>query len=293
MANYCILRTRKLKTPGNVGASIRHAFRTRETPNADQERTPQNMHKGAQTCEQAMGQFKKLLPEKVRSNGVRCIEYLVTASPEALEKMTKKQQLAYFSEALGWLQEKHGKNLFYAGIHTDEKTIHMYAYAVPIDERGKLNCRAFLGGRDKLRAMQDSFAESVGKKFGLMRGIRGSRARHQTVKSYYGKLAQIEEAIKPPKRKMGEHEDAYAERYKAQIRPLLKNACAADALKKQVEQFAGHYETIKKGFYETNNFLEGLSEKQKKEVAALVREYQTENQNGKNKTRGQGLGKSH
>jgi len=191
MANKCIMRTRKLKTDGNVGASLSHSFRDRETPNADPERTKDNQHIGAKTRAEAMAAYRKLLPEKVRKNGVRCIEYLITASPEALKD--PKASAKYYNDALAWLRAKHGKNLFYVGMHYDEKTPHLYAYAVPIDERGKLNCRSFLGGREKLSALQDEFWEKVGKPSGLERGIKGSRAKHQAVKRFYG---LVEEAAR-------------------------------------------------------------------------------------------------
>ena len=61
---YQVLRAEKLSTNGNVGASIAHAFRARETPNADMERTPKNQHIGAKSVEQAMAKYRALLPEK-------------------------------------------------------------------------------------------------------------------------------------------------------------------------------------------------------------------------------------
>jgi len=195
MANMCILRTRKLKTDGNVGASLAHAFRERETPNADPARTPKNQHIGAKSSAEAMARYRTLLPDTVRKNGVRCIEYLITASPEALKD--PKASVDYYNAAINWLREKHGKNLFYVGMHYDEKTPHMYAYAVPIDNRGRLNCRHFLGGREKLSALQDDFHAKVGRPSGLERGIKGSRARHQAVKQFYSRISEDSRAKLP------------------------------------------------------------------------------------------------
>lgn len=186
--SYCIMRTRKLKTDGNVAASLAHAWRARETPNAEQSRTPENQHFGAKSKDEAIAKYRKALPEKVRKNGVRCIEYLITASPDALQD--PKAMSKYYNDALTWLRAKHGKNLFYSGLHLDETTPHLYAYAVPIDERGKLNARSFLGGRDKMTALQDDFYQAVGKPSGLERGVRGSRAKHQAVKRFYGLVAE-------------------------------------------------------------------------------------------------------
>ena len=67
------------------------------------------------------------------------------------------------------------ENLIYAGIHRDETTPHLYAYVVPIDPQGKLNCRHFLGGAKALSQMQTDFAEQVGQRHGLQRGSKGVR----------------------------------------------------------------------------------------------------------------------
>ena len=47
MSAYAILRTAKLKTLGNVGGSLAHSYRTRETSNADPSRADQNEHSHA------------------------------------------------------------------------------------------------------------------------------------------------------------------------------------------------------------------------------------------------------
>ena len=52
---YAIMRAEKLKTFGNVAASLQHCFRERETPNADAARTPDNVHHAARSTDEAMG----------------------------------------------------------------------------------------------------------------------------------------------------------------------------------------------------------------------------------------------
>lgn len=187
---YAILRTQKLKSAVAVHRSMKHAFREQETPNADESRTPENTQIGAANVAEAMERFAARLPEKVRKNGVVAIEYLMTASPEAMQAKSRKEQDDYFRDALEWLKERHGAdNVVYAGIHRDETTPHMYAYVVPIDERGRLNARSFLGGRSALSEMQTDYAERVGRQHGLQRGIEGSKAHHQRVQRFYGDLA--------------------------------------------------------------------------------------------------------
>lgn len=185
---YVILRTQKLKSGHAVRRSLKHAFREQDTPNADPSRAADNTHIGATNVTQALERFNERLPDKVRSNAVLAIEYLITGSPEDMQGKSRQEQDAYFDDSLKWLEAKHGKeNVVYVGIHRDETTPHLYAYVVPIDERGKLNCRTFLGGAKALTQMQTDFAQNVGQQHGLLRGIEGSKARHTSIQQYYAR----------------------------------------------------------------------------------------------------------
>lgn len=185
MATYAILRTQKLKSAVAVHRSMKHAFREQDTPNADAQRTPDNSHIGASDVKEAMAAFRSRLPEKHRKDAVLAIEYLITASPEAMQGKSRGSQDEYFRDAIKWLQEKHGAaNVVYAGIHRDETTPHMYAYVVPLVGK-KLNCRHFLGGSKALTEMQTDFAVQVGLKHGLRRGLEGSKARHTAIAKFY------------------------------------------------------------------------------------------------------------
>jgi hypothetical protein len=193
MSAYAILRVAKIKHSSKLRRSFDHAFRARETPNADARLTPENTHMGAASPDEAISRFNALMPAKVRKNAVLALEFLITASPEAMQGKSREKQDGYFADALDWLKAKHGaENVFYAGIHRDETTPHMYAYVVPRDERGKLNCRKFYGARDAFSAMQTEFWERVGRPHGLERGLEGSRARHTAIREYYGRVKATE-----------------------------------------------------------------------------------------------------
>ena len=188
---YAILRTQKLKSGIAVRRSMKHAFREQDTPNADHNRTPDNTHIGAVSVDEALQRFNARLPEKVRKNAVLAVEYLITASPEDMQGKTRAEQDAYFRDGLEWLKRRHGaENVVYAGIHRDETTPHMYAYVVPLDRQGKLNCRSFLGGAQALSQMQTEFAQVVGQEHGLARGIEGSKARHTSIQQYYNRVSK-------------------------------------------------------------------------------------------------------
>ncbi|MHC8331859.1 MobV family relaxase [Pseudomonas sp. LB3P25] len=189
---YAILRTKKLKSFGAVARSARHTFREQPTPNADPVHRSHNRTVGVRGVYEVLEAIKGRLPDKRRSDAVLCIEYLVTASPEAFERHGGRlDELGggYFADALAWLRMRHGQeNVISSTIHLDELTPHLVAYVVPRTKDGRLSCRDFLGGPTKLREMQDSFHAACGAAHGLERGIRGSKAKHEEVAAFYTTL---------------------------------------------------------------------------------------------------------
>lgn len=185
MANYAIMRCKKLTGMGSVASALQHCYRERETPNADAERTPENHCSVSQSADEAMGKLRELLPEKRRKDAVLAVEYVMTASPEWWKEATPRQQAEFFARSEQWLENKYGKDRVVAAVvHRDEATPHLSAFVVPLTQDGRLSAKEFIGGRSKMRDDQSTYAESV-KKLGLERGIEGSRATHQTVQHYY------------------------------------------------------------------------------------------------------------
>ena len=250
--SFVILRTTKLKTAGEIGGSLGHTFRLMKTPNADKSKLHLNEHEFS--LNQIKQNIKDRLPEKVRKNGVRVVEYLITASPDWQGWGTDAEK-DFFDTAKRWLKEKHGsENVVGLSIHRDETTPHLIAYVVPIDENGKLNARGIFGGRDKMSAMQSSFADQI-KELGLERGIEGSRAKHTTIKQFYADIqAPIQKAdiqcdsiprfkgdLPPPK--MFEKNETYAQRVidviyndvNKQVKNLVQNY--VDRIEKQHHDF--------------------------------------------------------
>lgn len=192
-----ILRTAKLKSLGNLAASLSHTYRTRETHNADPQRYDDNTLE--RSPQAVLEDLKAKLPDKRRKDAVLCIEYMVSASPQWFEGKPRAQQDTYFEDAKRWLIERHGAaNVLDFSIHRDEKSPHAVAYVVPLDE-GKLNAKKWLGGRAALSAMQTDFAKRVGHGHGLERGVEGSKATHTTVKEFYAALnAPVKHVQIPP-----------------------------------------------------------------------------------------------
>jgi len=182
MANFAILRVAKLKNLGAIAVSGQHNFRERETKNAAGERLDLNRIEGAHSTAELVKSVSDLLPAKRRKDAVIGLEYLITASPEhfgADWMKTESYGQDYFKDAVAWLEKLHGKeNVVCKTIHLDESTPHMAVYVVPLKD-GKLNAKAFTGGRKVLADMQTSFAFEVGAKHGLDRGVERSKAVHQ------------------------------------------------------------------------------------------------------------------
>jgi hypothetical protein len=194
-AHFAILRTAKLKSFGNVGGSLSHTYRTRETTNADPDLAATNEHSHNSPAE-VMQALRDRLPDKYRKDAVIGLEYFVGASPQWFDGKTREQQDAYFRESIDWLEKRHGKeNVVGWSIHRDETSPHLVAYVVPMSDRGTLNAKQWTGGAAALSKMQTDFAKNVGARNDLERGIEGSKAHHQTIKGFYAQIGQAGQQI--------------------------------------------------------------------------------------------------
>jgi len=269
--NYAILRTAKLKTMGNIGSSLAHSYRTIETPNTDPNLTPKNHHTVA-TPEAVKQVIKNRLPEKRRSDAVLCIEYLITASPE-WEGWGKSQEAEFFKRSAQWLIDQHGEeNIAGMSIHRDISTPHLVAYVVPIDQKGKLNCKNFLGGRAKLNKMQTDFAKTVAD-LGLTRGKEGSKAKHTSIKEYYHDINHARDfsiTTVSPKPEMFESKARYGEKVTAavieQIEPTVKaaNSILTDYERARIDKSVAEesYDTLKKRVEPYLMAIDGLNQEE-------------------------------
>lgn len=192
---FAIARISKLKG-GSVGASDSHNNRARETPNADPERRDQNriLIGDDLPLTETVRQVIRESGGKPRRDSVECVEVVLTASREYFENDKCEialEKVEQFTErSVKFLRDKERVGLCVKAIlHLDERTPHIQAHCVPLDERGKLNCKGLFGSRSKLRAFQDAFYEEV-KDLGLERGVRGSRATHVEINKFYGAILE-------------------------------------------------------------------------------------------------------
>lgn len=193
--NFAIMRTEKVKSVASLANLEKHCSREKIPKNADRERTQLNrsIYKDQLTLPQ---RFAKMTEgQKIRKNAVMAIEVLMTASPDAMKNMDTLD--AWIKENREWLCKEFGKsNVVRMYLHMDETTPHLHAVVIPIDEKGKLNCRSFLGGADKLSRLQDTYAKAM-QPFNLERGIKGSKAHHKTVKEFYRAIEGAERKSLP------------------------------------------------------------------------------------------------
>lgn len=208
---FAILRVKKISGAGgtgraNLSAAFAHNLRERHTPNADAGRLQDNtILKGPSTVAEAMAAWDARAPESVRRNAVPAVEFVVTASPEALATMSRTDQDEYFRRALDWIERRHGaENVLSAMVHRDETSPHLQVMVIPLDDRGRLNARELVGGKTTLNRMQTDFAQTVGLPCGLERGREKSGATHQSIREYYARASQPAEAdFRLPERQRG------------------------------------------------------------------------------------------
>lgn len=200
---YAIFRIKKLKSGGEIAASEFHTKRLRETPNADPTKYNERFIGDLSTLtiptleQEVFDRVGDNGGKKIRSDAVLCVEILMTASPEffcpdnagAAGQWDQQQLNEWKAANHEWLSNTFGDRLVQAELHLDEATPHIHAYLVPLDERGRLNCKSIFGDRKKLSQFQDSYAQAM-QPLGLERGVKGSRATHTQVKEYYAAVTQ-------------------------------------------------------------------------------------------------------
>lgn len=187
---FAIMRTKKLKTPGNVAGSASHIERSRPTHNADPSVANEWLEGGPGMYARAK-ELWDAVPRK-RSDAVHAFEVLLTASPEAFQAGMDIE--AWKACSMDWLRQQFkGATIVGACLHLDETTPHIQAIIVPTDRKPdgalQLNCKKYLGSAAKLSAMQTSYAKSVAP-LGLQRGLQGSKARHTQISQFYSAITR-------------------------------------------------------------------------------------------------------
>lgn len=257
-----ILRVGKMKscghsTPESVGG---HLSRTHLTPNADPDRTPLNRWLRGTAGMDMRATIEGVMhaagvdPAKVRKDATLANDLLITVSPEWLRPddpeahgtWNEDRVKVLEAEAMTLLRKTFGKRLVAAVLHLDEASPHIQAVVVPL-MKGKDGDGWRLSGRDmfgpeQLAALQQDWEDRM-RPHGVGPRTKGSRARHTTLRDYYGALEATRsegpriplQISEPPARslltssqdhakRVDEWRQAEAKRIRDELRPLAVQA---------------------------------------------------------------------
>ena len=168
---FAILRFAKYKGPeiSNIEA---HNERTKEeyasNPDIDKSRSHLNFHL-LEPERKYRAEAERQIKDagcRTRSDSVRLVEALVTATPEFFKGKKKADIEAYFQEALDFIREHQDqKTIISAVVHMDEKTPHMHLCFVPLTADKRLSAKEIVGNKKKLTQWQDEFWKHMVKKY--------------------------------------------------------------------------------------------------------------------------------
>ncbi len=158
------------------------------------------------------------LTRKIGSNQVRAIRINVSGTHEDMKRIEEEGRLdEWCADNLKYFADTFGKeNIVAAHLHRDEETPHIHVTLVPIvkgerkrrkrEEQTKKQyrkkptdtvrlCADDIMTRLKLKSYQDTYAEAMAK-YGLQRGIDGSKARHKSTQQYYRDIQKLSDDLK-------------------------------------------------------------------------------------------------
>ena len=158
------------------------------------------------------------LTRKIGNNQVRAIRINVSGTHEDMKRIEKEGRLdEWCADNMKYFADLFGKeNIVAAHLHRDEETPHIHITLVPIvkgerkrkkrEEQAKKRyrnkpantvrlCADDIMTRLKLKSYQDSYAVVMAK-YGLQRGIEGSKARHKSTTQYYRDTQRLADSLK-------------------------------------------------------------------------------------------------
>jgi len=182
----------KVKSRMGIRALLAHNLRIDKPKNADEQREKLNIyHKdlGKDIGRTMLAYQKNLKGHKPRKNAVWAHEYVISASPEKMENMTRREQEIFFRDSLRFITKKYGKeSLVIPSAHFDEITPHLHILVQPM-HKGKLNGKHFTGGsKHEMRNLRKKFHKDVAEKHGLEYGVTRSpenKPKQTDLKEYY------------------------------------------------------------------------------------------------------------
>jgi hypothetical protein len=201
--SYAILRLSKLKNLGMATSATQHNYRLQDTPNADPSLAPLNEellnHDQRNYWHLANERIAELHLPRLRSDAVRAVELVLTASPEAFPRdadghAKDVRGKDWVLDNFNFVRQRFGeKNVVSFTLHQDEVTPHIHCVVVPVTADGRLSSRDVFSPKS-LRQLQTDYAKAM-EPHGLKRGIKYSTAIHEDVRRHYGAQQISKEAL--------------------------------------------------------------------------------------------------
>ena len=168
---FAILRFAKYKGP-EIGRIEAHNERTKEeyasNPDIDTSRSHLNFHLVKPERKYRAESERQIAAAgcRTRSDSVRVVEALITATPEFFKGKKRSELKEFFNEALEFIkQNQTPETIISAVVHLDEKSPHMHLCFVPLTEDKRLCAKEILGNKKKLTQWQDKYWEHMVKKY--------------------------------------------------------------------------------------------------------------------------------
>lgn len=169
--HYAIMRFAKYKGP-EISQIEAHNERTKESyasnPDIDPTRTHLNFHLIEPTGKYRAESNRQIKEAgcRTRSDSIRVMEALFTATPEFFKGKKRSELKEFFGEALEFIKQNQApETIISAVVHLDEETPHMHLCFVPLTEDKRLCAKEIVGNRKKLTEWQDKFWEHMVKKY--------------------------------------------------------------------------------------------------------------------------------
>ena len=252
-AQYAILRFAKYKGP-EISRIEAHNERTKEkyasNPDVDLSRSHLNFHLVTPQRHYRAEAEKQIAQAncRVRSDSIRVVETLITASPEFFQGKSEKQVRAFFREGLAFLSARQDpKTIISAVVHMDEKTPHMHLSFVPITKDGRLSAKEIIGNRKKLTQWQDEFWEHMVKKFPeLERGESASlTGRTHIPPRLFKEATHLSQQRDMLLQLLGEINPLNSKRKAAEIEALLKSYIpGVEKMKTRLKKYGNAYKEL-------------------------------------------------
>lgn len=202
-------------TAGKAGGLGSHIDRSKDVPNANPELTQYNgrvdLKKSSPasvkwTQEKNTVSLQKRINDRIkegytgntaiRKDAVTHLNVVMTGSHEDMKRITNDKQLKeWANDNYKFASERFGKeNIVEFTIHVDERTPHIHCVVVPLTADGRLSAKEVMGNRIKMSDLQEKYGAAM-QKYNLDRGVKGSKATHDSIQEYYARINSVESSV--------------------------------------------------------------------------------------------------